>query len=67
MLGSGAVIPFNTERDPVQMLMTLTRFYAHESCGQCTPCREGHRLRRSRACAVIADKRRQRWRHRLLA
>jgi NADH-quinone oxidoreductase subunit F len=41
MLGSGAVFPFNTERDPVQLLNTLTRFYAHESCGQCTPCREG--------------------------
>ena len=41
MLGSGAVCPFNTERDPVAMLTTLTRFYAHESCGQCTPCREG--------------------------
>ena len=41
MLGSGAVCPFNTDRDPVQMLLTLTRFYAHESCGQCTPCREG--------------------------
>ncbi len=41
MLGSGAVMPFNTTRDPVAILKTLTRFYAHESCGQCTPCREG--------------------------
>jgi NADH-quinone oxidoreductase subunit F len=41
MLGSGAVMPFNTTRDPVAILRTLTRFYAHESCGQCTPCREG--------------------------
>ena len=41
MLGSGAVMPFNTSRDPVAILKTLTRFYAHESCGQCTPCREG--------------------------
>ncbi|TVR13464.1 MAG: NADH-quinone oxidoreductase subunit NuoF [Planctomycetota bacterium] len=41
MLGSGAVMPFNTQRDPVQILNCLTRFYAHESCGQCTPCREG--------------------------
>ena len=32
MLGSGAVCPFNTDRDPVTMLATLTRFYAHESC-----------------------------------
>ena len=41
MLGSGAVMPFNTTRDPVAILDCLTRFYAHESCGQCTPCREG--------------------------
>ena len=41
MLGSGAVMPFNTTRDPVAILNCLTHFYAHESCGQCTPCREG--------------------------
>ena len=41
MLGSGAVTPFNTTRDPVRILETIARFYAHESCGQCTPCREG--------------------------
>jgi NADH-quinone oxidoreductase subunit F len=36
MLGSGAVTPFNTTRDPVRILETIARFYAHESCGQCT-------------------------------
>jgi NADH-quinone oxidoreductase subunit F len=41
MLGSGAVIPFNTERSVVGMLKSLTHFYSHESCGQCTPCRDG--------------------------
>ena len=41
MLGSGAVMPFNTDRDVVRLTETLARFYAHESCGQCTPCREG--------------------------
>jgi len=41
MLGSGAVTPFNTTRDPVLILESVARFYAHESCGQCTPCREG--------------------------
>lgn len=41
MLGSGAVIPFNDSHDLVAMLNTLGHFYAHESCGQCTPCREG--------------------------
>ncbi|HQF55307.1 MAG TPA: NADH-quinone oxidoreductase subunit NuoF [Fibrobacteria bacterium] len=41
MLGSGAVVVFNETRSVVGMLASLTRFYAHESCGQCTPCREG--------------------------
>lgn len=41
MLGSGAITPFNTSRDPVKILESIARFYAHESCGQCTPCREG--------------------------
>ncbi len=41
MLGSGAVMPFNDSHDLVAMLDTLAKFYAHESCGQCTPCREG--------------------------
>jgi NADH-quinone oxidoreductase subunit F len=41
MLGSGAVTPFNSTRCPVKILESIARFYAHESCGQCTPCREG--------------------------
>ena len=41
MLGSGAITPFNTTRDPAMILESIARFYAHESCGQCTPCREG--------------------------
>jgi len=41
MLGSGAIIAFNKSRSVVTMLKSLSRFYAHESCGQCTPCREG--------------------------
>jgi NADH-quinone oxidoreductase subunit F len=41
MLGSGAVTPFNTATDVPRYLQTIARFYAHESCGQCTPCREG--------------------------
>ena len=41
MLGSGAVIVINKSRSMVSALQSLTRFYAHESCGQCTPCREG--------------------------
>lgn len=41
MLGSGGVIVMNENVDMVWALQNLARFYAHESCGQCTPCREG--------------------------
>ena len=41
MLGSGAVIILDETRCMVDMLKTTLHFYAHESCGQCTPCREG--------------------------
>ena len=41
MLGSGAVIVMDDSRDMVESLMRLSYFYMHESCGQCTPCREG--------------------------
>jgi len=41
MLGSGAVIVLNETRCMVKSLMRLSYFYQHESCGQCTPCREG--------------------------
>ena len=41
MLGSGAVIVMDETRDMVDVLLRLSYFYMHESCGQCTPCREG--------------------------
>ncbi|WP_144729119.1 NADH-quinone oxidoreductase subunit NuoF [Extensimonas perlucida] len=41
MLGSGAVIVMDDTRCMVESLLRLSYFYAHESCGQCTPCREG--------------------------
>ena len=41
MLGSGGVIVFDDSADMVYQVMLLTRFYAHESCAQCTQCREG--------------------------
>jgi NADH-quinone oxidoreductase subunit F len=41
MLGSGAVIVMDESRDMVETLLRLSYFYMHESCGQCTPCREG--------------------------
>lgn len=41
MLGSGAVIVMNEHRCMVRALLRLSYFYYEESCGQCTPCREG--------------------------
>lgn len=41
MLGSGAVIVLDETRSMVEVLSRLLDFYAEESCGQCTPCREG--------------------------
>jgi NADH-quinone oxidoreductase subunit F len=41
MLGSGAVIVLDDTRCMVKSLMRLSYFYFEESCGQCTPCREG--------------------------
>ncbi len=41
MLGSGAVIVMNDTRCMVRSLRRLSYFYYEESCGQCTPCREG--------------------------
>jgi len=41
MLGSGAVIVMDETTDMVRALQRISRFYYSESCGQCTPCREG--------------------------
>ena len=40
-LGTAAVIVMNKQQDPINCILRLAKFYAHESCGQCTPCREG--------------------------
>jgi NADH-quinone oxidoreductase subunit F len=41
MFGTGCAILMNEHTDMVKVLKNLTHFYSHESCGQCTPCREG--------------------------
>jgi NADH-quinone oxidoreductase subunit F len=41
MLGSGAIIVVDDATPILDVAMKLARFYAHESCGKCTPCREG--------------------------
>lgn len=40
-LGTAALIVMNKQTDIVKAIARLIMFYKHESCGQCTPCREG--------------------------
>ena len=40
-LGTAAVIVMDKSTDPIKAIARLSQFYKHESCGQCTPCREG--------------------------
>ena len=40
-LGTGGIIVMNKQTDVVSAIARLAEFYKHESCGQCTPCREG--------------------------
>ncbi|KAG6878899.1 NADH-ubiquinone oxidoreductase 51 kDa subunit, mitochondrial precursor [Termitomyces sp. T32_za158] len=40
-LGTGAVIVMDKSTDIIQAISRFSDFYKHESCGQCTPCREG--------------------------
>ena len=63
MSGSGAIIVLDDSADIVAALANIAEFYAHESCGQCTPCREGslwmskalHRLGHGEGRAADAD------------
>jgi NADH-quinone oxidoreductase subunit F len=41
MLGSGAIIVADESRSVLSVALKLAKFYAHESCGKCVPCREG--------------------------
>jgi len=41
MIGTAGVMVMNEDTDIVDVLRRITKFYYHESCGQCTPCREG--------------------------
>jgi NADH-quinone oxidoreductase subunit F len=41
MLGSAAIVVMNEDTCIVRAAKNLAKFFAHESCGQCTPCREG--------------------------
>jgi NADH-quinone oxidoreductase subunit F len=40
-LGAGGIVVLDETRDMVEVSHNIERFLSHESCGQCTPCREG--------------------------
>ena len=42
MLGSAAIVVIDEETSMLEVLKRVTKFYSHESCGQCTPCRIGN-------------------------
>jgi NADH-quinone oxidoreductase subunit F len=54
MAGSGGVVVFDDATDVVALCARIMRFYHHESCGQCTPCREGTGWL-ARVCTRVAD------------
>jgi len=56
MLGSGAVIVMDETTDMVKTLCRISRFYYSESCGQCTPCREGTGWLYRMLCRLIDGK-----------
>ena len=41
LLGTGAIMVFSDKTSVIEAVLNWTRFYEHESCGKCTPCREG--------------------------
>lgn len=55
MAGSGGVIVMDDSRDMSWVLNNLNHFYAHESCGQCTPCREGVMWMRKISDRIISN------------
>ena len=67
MLGSGGMVVMDETTDMVQVALRIMRFYAHESCGWCIPCREGttwlqedsdairRRRRPARRCALLGE------------
>jgi NADH-quinone oxidoreductase subunit F len=54
MAGSGGVVVFDDATDVVALCARIMRFYHHESCGQCTPCREGTGWL-ARVCTRLAE------------
>jgi len=55
-IGTGGIIVMDEETDLVKVLARITKFYYHESCGQCTPCREGTGWMLKLLKRILADK-----------
>jgi len=60
MLGSAAVMVLDETVSIPRLMLWMTRFYAHESCGQCTPCREGTGWLLRMATRIVEGKGRRR-------
>jgi len=56
MLGSGGIIVMNETADIPAIALRTIRFYAHESCGQCTPCRDGSHTIASLLARIVAGR-----------
>ncbi len=56
MLGSGGIIVINDTISIPELALRTIEFYAHESCGQCVPCREGSNLVKDRLKKIVAGK-----------
>lgn len=53
-LGSGAVFVMDETRDMVDVIKRITKFFEHESCGKCSPCREGTKRMHEIICRLTA-------------
>ena len=56
VLGSGAVIVLAEDKSILEMLLSILRFFGHESCGKCVPCRVGTRQLIMSVEKIIADR-----------
>jgi [NiFe] hydrogenase diaphorase moiety large subunit len=54
--GSGSIMVFDTRRDMLDVVVNFARFFAHESCGFCTPCRVGTTLLKRSVNALASGK-----------
>ena len=56
VMGSGAIVVMNEERDIREMTLSILKFFSHESCGKCVPCRVGSKLLQDYMLDMISKK-----------